>query len=63
MAHHHNDIDLDNAGLSSAIGIVVTFFIQWVLPWAIHTFSGLLTAITIADIVYRYNKWLKRNDK
>jgi hypothetical protein len=63
MASHHNDTDLGNVAGSSAIGVFVTFLIEQVLPWTIHTLSGVLTAVIVAFCVYKFNKWLKRNDK
>lgn len=55
--------DLSNAAGSGLIGLVVTFFIEQVLPWTIHTLSGILTAVTISFVVYKFNKWMKRRDK
>lgn len=59
----HQQNDLVTAGESTIIGGVVTFLIEQILPWTIHTLSGILTALVISFCVYKFNKWQKRNDK
>lgn len=60
MSHEHSNID--NAVNSSIIGGVVTFLLNEVVPWALHTFSAILSAVTVAVVVYHFNKWLKKRD-
>jgi heme O synthase-like polyprenyltransferase len=60
MENDHSEIG--NVAESSVIGIVVTFLVNSVLPWAIHTLAAILTGIIVAYCVFRYNKWMKKND-
>jgi hypothetical protein len=50
----------ENLTESSIIGIVVTFIVNQVLPWAIHTAAAILTGIIVAYCVYRFNKFIKK---
>lgn len=55
-----NHTDLSNVTESTVIGLVVTFLINQVLPWAIHTGAAILTGVIVAYCVYRFNKWIKK---
>jgi hypothetical protein len=52
--------DIANKAESTIIGIVVTFFVNYFLPWAIHTTAAILTGVIVAYCVYRFNKYLKK---
>ena len=59
----HNHIDTANATGSSIIGIVSSFILHHLLPWAGHTIGAILSAIIVAFCVYKFNNWLKKREK
>jgi hypothetical protein len=56
----HDNSEVGNLAESSVIGIAVTFIVNQVLPWAIHTAAAILTGIIVAYCVYRFNKFIKK---
>ena len=60
MGDSNTHFDADNLGESSLIGIIMSFIMQQVLPFAIHTFSAVLSGIIVATCVFYFNRWLKK---
>jgi hypothetical protein len=59
---HHND-NFSNAAESGFIGLAVSFFLNEVLPWTIHTVGALLSGAVVAVSLFFLNRWLKRKYK
>jgi hypothetical protein len=55
-----NYSDSGNAAESTIIGLVVTFFVNYFLPWAIHTAAAIITGVIVAYCVYRFNKFIRK---
>ncbi len=60
---HINDSDIANAGESGIIGIIVSFLMREVMPWAIHTVGALFTAGIVAVSIFFFNRWLGKTFK
>jgi len=60
MAQHN---DISNATESSVIGLAVSFFLNEVLPWTIHTIGALLSGAVVAVTLFFLNRYLKRRFK
>lgn len=60
MSHQ---IDPSNAAESSIIGLTVSFILNSLLPWAGHTLGAIASGLIVAFCVYKFNKWMKREDK
>ncbi|HET6224674.1 MAG TPA: hypothetical protein VFF27_00250 [Bacteroidia bacterium] len=58
-----NHSDLENASESGIIGIMVSFLIREVMPWAIHTVGALFTAGIVAVALFFFNRWLGKTFK
>jgi hypothetical protein len=59
--HQHDNI---NNGLGSgALGLAVTFFLNEVMPWTLHTIGALLSGIVVATGLFYFNRWLKKTEK
>jgi fructose-specific phosphotransferase system IIC component len=59
MAVTNNDIS--NAAESSCIGMVVSFILNILLPWAGHTIGAIITGLIVAYCVFKFNKWIKKD--
>lgn len=59
MSHH----DFNDAAEGTAIGVIVTFIINEILPWTIHTLAAIATAIIVAGCVFFVNRWLRKKFK
>jgi uncharacterized membrane protein YecN with MAPEG domain len=61
MAQHSDDFS--NAAESGFIGIAVSFFLNQVMPWTIHTIGALLSGAIVAASLFFFNRWLKNRYK
>lgn len=62
MTEHQQDTASNVAG-SSAVGIAVSFFLNEILPWTIHTIGALLSGLVVAAALFFFNRYLKRRYK
>jgi uncharacterized membrane protein YecN with MAPEG domain len=58
MTEHQHD-NINNGLGSGALGIAVSFFLNQVMPWTIHTIGALLTAGIVAVSIFFLNRYLK----
>lgn len=62
MNQHQHDI-INNAAGSSAIGIAVSFFLNEIMPWTLHTAGALLSGMVVAAGLFFFNRYLKKKFK
>lgn len=58
-----NNHTIENISESSIIGIIATWFLTSFMPFAVHTFSAILTGLITTTVIYFFNKWLRKKFK
>lgn len=65
MTDHQHEIisNAANATKSGVVGLAVSFFLNEVMPWTLHTFGALLSGVVVATGLFFFNRWLKNKYK
>jgi hypothetical protein len=62
MENHQHD-NFNNGLESGFIGMAVSFFLNQIMPWTLHTIGALLSGIVVATGLFYFNRWLKKIEK
>jgi predicted RND superfamily exporter protein len=54
---------LFNGTWSSIVGFGVSFLLDVLLPWTLHTIGGVLSGIVVSYAVYKFMKWVRKREK
>jgi hypothetical protein len=64
MAVNHNNHDtLADFTESGFLGILLTWLVNTVFPFAVHTVSAILTGLITTTVLYFFQKWLRKKFK